>query len=113
MKNETKHTQGEWFLEDRRGVASLSGNEGNIDVYASVLWIATVHGSHVGPQDPSEAEANARLIAAAPELLEALERASAWLDVLDESGIASNKSDTLGDSIEMVRAAIAKAKGEA
>lgn len=51
---------------------------------------------------PGEAEANARLIAAAPDLLAALESAE---DVLSET-------DTHLSTLHKVRAAIAKAKGE-
>lgn len=47
-------------------------------------------------QDRAEQEANARLIAAAPELLEALER----------------YVDHFGDPLKCARAAIAKATGE-
>jgi hypothetical protein len=51
-----------------------------------------------------EAKANARLIAAAPELLEALEKA------LNESGCDGDQCGT--EWHELARAAIAKAKGE-
>lgn len=53
--------------------------------------------------------ANARLIAAAPELLEALEKAVA--DYGKEGGPWNVPSEP-GSWIEMARAAIAKAKGE-
>lgn len=51
-----------------------------------------------------EADANARLIAAAPELLEALER------MLDECIIPNHR---ISDIEEKSRAAIAKARGQA
>lgn len=47
------------------------------------------------------AEANAKLMAAAPEMLEALERVAAYLDKEDDQ-----------DLVRAVEAAIAKAKGE-
>lgn len=50
---------------------------------------------------PTERDANARLIAAAPELLEALEKIATWPDGF-----------TFIDAIELASAAIAKAKGE-
>ncbi|MBC2594913.1 hypothetical protein H5P28_11655 [Ruficoccus amylovorans] len=57
----------------------------------------------IGGITNAEAEANARLIAAAPDLLEALEDI---VDVLDALGEALAK-------VKDARAAIAKAKGEA
>lgn len=62
-----------------------------------------------------ETEANARLIAAAPELLEALEDATMFLDLVrmrarreGDAGQAAEADDALNNA----RAAIAKAKGE-
>lgn len=49
-------------------------------------------------------EANARLIAAAPQLLEALEKVSEWLD--------NGSCYTSTEDREIVRAAIRSAKGE-
>ena len=54
-----------------------------------------------------EAEANARLIAAAPEMLDALEHISTWLIAPDLS------NETLAMMAAGVRATIAKAKGNA
>ena len=56
-----------------------------------------------GRRDFDEVIANARLIAAAPELLEACKKAEGWL-----SGWASAEP-----YIDVLRAAIAKATGEA
>ena len=55
----------------------------------------------LNPEDSTPSEANARLIAAAPELLAALE---VCVDELKRNGIQS-------ESIQDARAAIAKAKG--
>ncbi len=58
---------------------------------------------------PEENEANARLIAAAPDLLAALERIAAW----DPEAAASDKNGlSIIDAIDISRAAIAAAKGE-
>lgn len=54
--------------------------------------------------DPEEAQANARLIAAAPELLEACRKAKAFLD--------SCGLDWLGKGDDPLAAAIAKATGQ-
>ena len=63
MKN-TKFTQGEWNI-------SKHGNNDSFGIYAEGNGndIAIVKG---GNEEGGEAEANAKLIAAAPELLEAL-----------------------------------------
>lgn len=63
------------------------------------------------PEKPfTECEANARLIAAAPDLLEALQAISKWMSdaMLDiqQRGLPSR------EAYEIARAAIAKAKGE-
>ncbi|MHC3750731.1 hypothetical protein ACYKDZ_17825 [Stutzerimonas stutzeri] len=99
----TKHTPGPWLVEGRTVYAL------NDDGYNR--FSALVQDAHT-PGD--ELEANARLIAAAPDLLEAaelaLEVAEGWIhDQLDGTGIAG---EALG-KLDSVRAAIAKARGEA
>lgn len=61
-----------------------------------------------------EAKANARLIAAAPDLLEALKRLLPHTDWLEDEGPIGTgwKSDELVSVIQNARAAIAKATGE-
>jgi hypothetical protein len=98
MSNAT-HTPGPWH------VRSSEGQQSHV-VYAAdnyaIANATTYHGQH-----PLHcAEANARLIAAAPELLAACEAALPELDFV---------SDGLGEGFHTVvdglRAAIAKAKG--
>ena len=72
----------------------------------------TLCGAQLKREDGSlwPAEANARLISAAPELLDALEAVACDLSVeLNERGITGERWHSLVDA----RAAIAKAKGEA
>lgn len=95
----TKHTPGPWTMHPR-------GEDGaEVRAITSVAWcgIASTHGAS-GSQviRADEAQANARLIAAAPDLLAACEAiidaATPWAP------------DT--PALMMVRAAIAKAKGD-
>ena len=74
-----KHTPGPWRINtrlSRNGAPVISGDGRDI---AKALY-------HMGSEDP-EVDANARLIAAAPELLAALETALAWLNTFDANGL--------------------------
>lgn len=90
--NTTQHTPGPWYLDahDERGWFLLS--ESGPDIMAEPFDCA---------------DADARLIAAAPDLLSALE---GMLEHADMGEI--NDEDTL-EAVNAARAAIAKAKGEA
>jgi hypothetical protein len=75
-----KHTPGPWkaFIDKKRGAKIVATSE--------VSQVAFVGCDRTGPtdEDPDErmsadAQANARLIAAAPEMAEALERLDGWL----------------------------------
>jgi hypothetical protein len=88
-----KHTPGPWQYESRP-LGSAIAKDG--------YCLATAHGTIAikGGQWPHEA--NARLIAAAPDLLDAAERAEWWLSTISGS-----------EAIRAVlRAAIAKAEGK-
>jgi hypothetical protein len=85
-----KHTPGPWTY-DRSGY-SLYVNSGR-----ELVTALSMDGKRM-----ETSEANARLIAAAPELLEALKSVIAWLDAPDESAFSDS---------ELARAAIAKATG--
>lgn len=91
MTQEIKHTPGPWLLpeepnEYQYGIIALNPTK----------FVASVTGG-----------ANARLIAAAPELLEALVICE---DVIARAGGCS--SDMRLDAVEKARTAIAKARGE-
>jgi hypothetical protein len=92
-----KHTPGPWLAIEEGGAAEpaiISGDE---------IYIAS---AHVGMKDwDSVTWANARLIAAAPDLLEALEL---WRAKVSGPGAVSMQT-----LLHMTDAAIAKAKGEA
>jgi hypothetical protein len=87
----TQHTPGPWAVGRK----------------FSTFWIITGYGKDVASVklsrfvDNSTNEANARLIAAAPDLLECLQHAVNWFDQLNSNDYAR------------YRAAIAKATGDA
>lgn len=87
----SKHTPGPWFRGEIR--TNVIGHGG--------IRVARCNfdGGFNGREDEFEAECNARLISAAPELLEALE------------GLVKNPNSGLHHNI--ARLAIAKARGEA
>lgn len=70
---ETKHTKGEWTATQ----TSISDSNGVI----ATTYVNTVK-RYIGKQ---EVEANAKLIAAAPDLLEALNDLVSWANIKDGS----------------------------
>src|SRR5262245_5036653 len=104
--NESKHTPGPW-------------ENGPFDVYSKA---DIEDGGNIvceAPQDWEDSmyrwEANARLIAAAPELLEACEAGFRALYDLIQSEFATSSNPHPADSdpdVALLRAAIAKARGE-
>jgi hypothetical protein len=107
MKTQTKHTPGPWFraCNSPAGIQVVTCNQSD----EPNALIATVNHCVINPkQDVSdEVGANARLIAAAPDLLVALEQCV--------SIIVRHANATLGDGVvtlQVARAAIAKAQGE-
>ncbi len=101
----SKHTPVPWVYDDNEGFSQWGVWAGMTPTGngAPGPKIATVHG------DSAEADANARLIAAAPELLEALIRLEAEL-VEDKYGDCYEPSPF--ENLALARAAIAKATGE-
>lgn len=99
-----KHTPGPWYAlgqavnVDREGMAGLA-------------CIAKAHqrrGTDLVPITKAEAEANARLIASAPELLAALSEIEAHHV---EQNRAKGRPESRSRTLRVVRAAIAKAEG--
>lgn len=105
MTNTAKHTPGPWKLDKRNG----NFNKGIIDIRPLApncrdivdanRLCATVNPKYSSGITVDEAKANARLIAAAPELLEALE-------------FAREQMNPSVFQVKKIDAAIAKARGE-
>ena len=95
---DTQHTPGPWV--DIGPNIYESGPPFN--------WVATVQTSN-----KPDWEANARLIAAAPELLEVLGDVLPWLEKAEAEGVFENCAAPKGGqrAINRARAAIAKATG--
>lgn len=96
MTNETKHTPGPWQA-GRADMASIVDGVDSKWIYAGDEYVAIASGRVTGTWET--VMANAHLIAAAPELYEALEDA---VDLLTAAGYSTLEH----------RAALAKARGE-
>jgi hypothetical protein len=97
----TQHTPGPWktsFLDDTR-IEDKNGSD-----------VAMALGEYSTESD--RMEANARLIAAAPDLLEAAKSAWMLIEQINEFGKCVD-GQTFDLAYDKVKAAIAKAKGEA
>ena len=94
----SKHTPGPWRVVDSWNDHMVEGQNGE-----EIIWQDGPHNT------PTINEANARLIAAAPDLLEALED----LILLAQAVMHENGGYMVDDELSDARAAIAKAKGEA
>lgn len=102
-QTKTTHTPGPWRAQDDFGTVFTTSDPvrgtGSTNAIAKAFNRLTAHGSDVEPGD--EQAANARLMAAAPELLEALEYIVGWGPNWDAE-----------KARDMAREAIAKAKGD-
>ena len=96
------HTPGPWVNRTVGDPTNKSGGQ----IYAGKVNVATCHfGSHDTPEY-DDYKANARLIAAAPELLDALKKIVAWHDCFPPT---SGEEDL--PIISQARSAIAQAEG--
>jgi hypothetical protein len=97
MKKHT-HTQGPWHVGKRAGNPAIYGKDGT--EVAEILQGLT-----------PEWRENARLIAAAPEMLEALESLAIGLSLASVDMQRENLADLCRVCREIAESAIAKAKG--
>ena len=99
----SKHTPGPWIAEQRETRSAVLTARGLCPISDCPQWA-----SRDDRPKAAESFANALLISAAPDLLEALEAARAlWGDYLPAGNSNAMKA------MRLVDAAIAKAKGEA
>jgi hypothetical protein len=99
----SKHTPGPWSFYDD----SNNGKTNRVEIVAIGKTVARIYHSV-----PAEDLPNARLIAAAPELLEALNAMINHYTSLINSGDAGNWDPEEESEVIAARAAIAKAQGE-
>ena len=102
----TKHTPGPWNIEDDYPAQSYGFSDQDIliQINGGDGLIAWVDGT---PVDNPEVGANARLIAAAPDLLAALEMLVAWHDY-DYQKEDGDEVITVEAFLEQARMALAK-----
>lgn len=104
MSNEKKHTPGEWAVD---GMTIFAPADGIAAKDVAVIL-------HDGNSSIQEREANARLIAAAPELLEALEAAEVLWNAIHQSNYSQETREAIWDQWDAKRqVALAKATGAA
>lgn len=103
----SKHTKGPWVVR-REGRSTVYGA-----VEASLRPYTWQEVAACGPTEAGseQQEANARLIAAAPELLEACQLLVSWLD-LPQDAPMTDMVVGCGEAERKARAAILKATGE-
>jgi hypothetical protein len=104
----SKHTPGPWEANGYHIRQRITGTR-------SIAEVAYTGPHHTPPNEYPKScrlvdEANARLIAAAPDLLEALEKCAAVIGAPQEGHWATD--DEVNDAYDSAVAAIAKAKGE-
>jgi hypothetical protein len=110
---DTKHTPGPWIVSGarRRGYEAEVIVETNPNPKAmSAITICDVPNPTNLVVDDATAQANARLIAAAPDLLEALKHAYALMQAL-EGSMWLTKVPGVTEAFAQYSAAIAKAEG--
>lgn len=102
----TKHTPGPWIAEGRTIYALMhNGWKKGVEQFKNRFY-ATVYFDSECPEE--EAEANARLMAAAPDLLDALQEMIAIVEIHSEA----TDNDFAWAELAFAYAAIKKALGE-
>jgi len=100
-----KHTKGPWAVEGPVGPEVIRGHIHIVDCPGLTVTSITPKSPHP-VMDEQERQANARLIAASPELLEALK--AIYINTFDKGSMTA----TLVRIMHIAEAAIAKAEGD-
>jgi hypothetical protein len=100
-----KYTPGSWALFNVNGVLQVDNRDGDGASPCVVHW----RGFDGNDVDSDENEANAHLISAAPDLLEALE---GLMEAAEFADMNQSPTGCYENEIAAARAAIAKAYGE-
>ena len=104
--SQNKHTPGPWWSPDGK---TIKQDYRQLTEAGGCIIAGVMGGSSSGPffiEDDAEVSANTRLIAAAPELLEVLEK---LLMAYQDPG---NTGSTYDETVEAAQAVIAKARGQ-
>jgi hypothetical protein len=101
----TEHTHGPWLRTQGSGRFYIKTDD---DTHQSLATVFSNKGDFgcISNPDYEKAKANARLITAAPDLLEALQS-------LIDMDVAYHRGPKVEEAVEVARAAIAKATGKA
>lgn len=108
MTQKAKHTPGPWELSTRLYVHGILDSKGLAIAFQDVAPQVDCGSITSRGRTPEETLANARLIAAAPDLLEALEA----LKTANGANNFQGWHSSFEEAIAKANAAIAKAKGE-
>lgn len=103
----TGHTPGPWVVSEseKKCLAIFPGNEhGRPRALCSIAWVQSWN-------DTADDAANARLIAAAPDLLDAITNLMNGVDT-GLVRVETPADETLANAFAKIRAAIAKARGK-
>ena len=108
MEKQSKHTPGPWYYDATWGLIHDARKTARTP-HESAAEICAIHAGRTGSKD--ETTANARLIASAPELLEALARIATVPKAGEPGYRPLDSRDAIG-FITIARTAIDKATGE-
>ena len=105
---ETKGTKGAWFVSDEIDIRST-----HIDCTGIIAQVYDGLNTHISRMDKEKYSSNAKLIAAAPDLLEALQ-SLCFLNSCEEEGLLSGrpKPEDWLEAFREAELAISKALGE-
>lgn len=105
-----KHTPGPWIVPDDGTIGTVADSQGRVVAQAQQVTSADRHTDH------AERRANAQLIAAAPELLEACKKTITWL-AFNAGRMEADPNHhpqalkNIKEDLDVVIAAIQKAEG--